>query len=792
VSDEACGEGKRCDAFGQCRDAADLATVAPFAPGTAEGDLLIEPAALGGVSPGVERTITLRATSPGVGPLRVAAPMGAEVKCDGDFGPECRLPSLASGATAGVTLRLTAALGADEVRQVRLFTTRGLQTVGLSALPAMAPNTPLAGRYRGVVVVDQFALGTVDAGSTTLPLSVTADLYGDLGSGTLVISDPLLVVHPTGRLVAGLSSGQVSVPAYGLTLPSAVSGLSPEVLASFPSAAAAVATGPQPTVSFALEQRFAGVGLPGREPTVRWRVTLTRQEDLPRGAMAPPVPPAASLREPAVVASQRRTPYELALERGYAASFSPGALAQVLQGGPTTLRSCFAPERDYELAGRDAPLPVPGMSQPNQGLALAIPSRAAFQQFTQSGSAPARALVGGIGTILTNYPATGTFQFANVGFEAPAGHPRYTPLGGTTSFGGGVACAIDFATPTLVNVGFVSGPMQACLPIIGPFLRTETVPAPGLVDTCAEVAQTWGCEVIDVEPVPYSLRLGRSGQNTISPTGNYVMFTGLSGGNVTSCYVGLLSDTSFTGTVTKACRLPRTPPRCAEAAVCQTDLSVFGSAARLVDGGVGPTGELSCSSGADLRLPFDRRNTAKAPDALSACLEDLDRLTAGPDAGVSLAAAMEPGLCSGAGRTAVALALAGTTARQVAAGAGSRTDALDTQLLQRLLFRWAELHGFLARTTLETERLAPVIRRLDPMASQPPLPQEVLAASLRGWGLFLHPRVGIALDGTPDSTLAAPDYRPLVTGGAVAPGARRHLPRRRLVDAGARRVDRVP
>jgi hypothetical protein len=115
-----------------------------------------------------------------------------------------------------------------------------------------------------------------------------------------------------------------------------------------------------------------------------------------------------------------------------------------------------------------------------------------------------------------------------------------------------------------------------------------------------------------------------------------------------------------------------------------------------------------------------------------------------------------------------ALGFASDSDRRRATEPDSPVLPLASTLSHRLLQRWLLQHGWMAREASETERMAQVFRGSG-LPEDPVLPEvdEVLARSLRGWDLLLHPRFATAADRLPERVVAAPDYRPVVAGAAV-------------------------
>ncbi|MBL8949165.1 MAG: hypothetical protein JNK82_00210 [Myxococcaceae bacterium] len=764
LSDTACGAGQRCDELGGCRAADDLGVVPLFTP-VAEGAAVVEPTAVDLSAVGAIRTFTVRASAPGLLAFRVAASDGLEIDCGAGFGAECRQPSLATGGRLAVQLRLRSALSPSEVRQVRVFTSQGFTSVAVAATLDLANQVEpgiVAGRYRGIATPSQLGFGAAAPVEAALPRAnvyeLEAELYGTLAQGTLVLRDGLNVLHPSGQWVGSVTAGALALPTFKLNLATAVAGNEPEVLVRAEPVTLTAQGANATTLAFELRQRFEGMSVPASAPYVSWKVTLTKEAELPANASAPSVPvpavPTKSLAQ-ATAASA----WERAVSAEFAGAPSVALARDHLLGTQRSLSGCFAPPAVLSsLSSQTFPQSFVGFTPSPSGLDVTLLGMTPAGVNNSADPAVA-GFVRPLGNVM--FAPANFFPYlrgqATLKLNAPG---SFTPVGSSEPVSA-VACAVDYDSAAAVTIGPMTT-VNAAGCGLGAALQNVFVAAPGLIDRCQTVSAALPCDVVDVVPAQVTVTLGSGTQPT--STGTYAEYAPQSGPG--PCFMGVQVSAPFTGTVKRACRLRQTSAHCAEGALCQRDLDLLATNQGIGDGGVGRTGELSCIGSADdLRLPFDQRTTAKAPQALAHCIADLTRLAMGPDAGTTLSGLLDGDRCAGGGRTVTAIGFASEQLRRSALGEPATVDPLDAALLQRQLYRWVEVHGFLARQTLEAEKLAQVIRKLEPMSADlPPAPERALQASLAGWSLFLQPRVGLALTALPGLSVAEPDYRPLVTG----------------------------
>jgi hypothetical protein len=344
----------------------------------------------------------------------------------------------------------------------------------------------------------------------------------------------------------------------------------------------------------------------------------------------------------------------------------------------------------------------------------------------------------------------------------------------STDAGAGVPCEITFA-PNATNT---------CL------TGTQSY---GLIDRCAELKRTTGCEPVDV--------------SAISPT--FIVSGAVDLPGASTC----TANVTVTGAVTKLCRSSGRAP-CGELLTCLSGASTtpLDRAAALHPRG----GDLDCvapavgakGSVATRAELATEAQTVRAGDVAAACLADLAHLQDPVPAPATLQSlfATDAG-CLDAPRHLVALEYATEVDRQRALGLSTTIDPRDSRYAHRLAQQWLDVHALIASEG--NQRLAVPDPALTGLSGLPALPagDELLGRSLDGWNVLLHPRFATALVNLPDEVLLAPDYRaPLRTVPSVADHAQpTGLPvamlrtlevqltlTRTVLEDAARRGDRAP
>ncbi|MFO0726566.1 MAG: hypothetical protein U1E65_22460 [Myxococcota bacterium] len=278
-TDADCGGG-RCDELGQCRDPRDPART-PSPPPTGTARITVSEAKVTLVRSDAVRTIEIQAPDRAVGPTRVLAPPGYQVQCtpSGAFATECNVPGVNVGVPQRISVRQDMSAASRAADTITIFHGTERDTVGVEALVAAA-DPPLEGVYGGSAHLEGF-------GAISLPIS--AEVYPN---GTVVITDGLKALHPSGKLIGTLTldadgaSGHLHLPAFRLLRGSALSGSDIELIVAADDAAA-VYTKSSGTLALSLDLNYDGTGV---RHHANWKLALTRSDALPAGRTAPAVP----------------------------------------------------------------------------------------------------------------------------------------------------------------------------------------------------------------------------------------------------------------------------------------------------------------------------------------------------------------------------------------------------------------------------------------------------------------------------------------------------------------------
>lgn len=745
--------GTTCDRFGRCRAAGDDAVIPPLAV-TPQHQLTVSPRFIALAAPSVANTVLVRARGAVGEAMRVAADDGAEVRCapTGEFAKECRIEPMPVDAIVPIAVRITSATTAGTRRSARFYFGNLMQVVSITSetqgasLPTSSgvlggPGGLTSGVYGGQIALrahgankDAAAPGVA---TSDIVIPVTAKLFlGTGGTGTLVLQDPMHLLVPTGEWagrIAGTSTdaGTVDFPTIAYLSGEASKAAGTEVLLDAPPASYNAAGS---AVSFELVTRFAGVLMGDRRPQMRWGVALTRTGDLPAGAVSPTVPADVS---PTLVAGRglQPTPWESAIAKA---------------ATPSTATSWVSSTTGYQAQKRDL-LGVFGRDTSR------VPSL--FACNLDSGSVAALSL----------FAANDAFGTEPTAATHPIAAAIAASLSGKTAVT--AAATIDWSAgarvmPCKVTFGAVSAAFAgACSP------ATESANVSlGTLDLCADVAAAYGCEVAD-----------STGTGTTMTVTADVAYT-----DASSC-ARSNHAVALAGTVSRVCKLPVVPAACAELALCYE--SVPGATVDTVKSSyAGSTPlplsrDLNCRTGGrsvaldldvNAELAVGDPLRLKASDIAAECDGDLAKIrdAAAPTLtsyGDGLTTAFASGRCVGAARFLYALGLATDADRRRAIDPSAPNSPLAAALANRLLGRWLAEHAFVAREAAEAERMAQVFRGGGSAGDPTTRPaSQALSQSLAGWQLLLHPRFATAFDQMSGVLLAAPDYRPLATGAAVA------------------------
>lgn len=790
VSDEECAGGERCSLLGRCSTSADVRRTPNIDPAP-EGELVVSNPVLQLFDASSTRRVRLSARRFDLGTVRVLAEAGLEVSCDdgGSFVGECRYGGLAAGALTTLHIKPTATIPAGEVRLVRLFTgsrsdmitvttssvSTGAGTLAFAAPVPVAIGGPLAGVYAGSarmlgvsVSDDPTVAGTEPRERTTLPIVAEVHAAANTGAAVLSLSDPSALLAGAGEWIGSLTvdgsgtSGTVRFPDRLLHAGLATGGAEVEVFVEAPTADVTLAAAGARSLSFTLVTRHTGILPRGRAPQTQWNVALFRVDDLPAEAVAPAVPADATPTYDAAARASTPTAWSAAANSALKnlvavpdALFGVGdSVWDTFTGSDTNLVACTL-EHDKSAVYQSALLHALGEDE------LVLRAGGSYTSVSVAFSY----LDGDFGAVddtptssnpLAQLLIPDTFQYdEGVGWPNLPAFPDTLSLTFTPEpVGDSLPCAFSGGELTVQNV-------NAFPEVSFPDPHTYSLAAAAPVDVCGEMAANYGCIVHDAnagEQFSFSV----AGSGVYEADGPFVEWD----------YAGPLTvDVQRQCTFAASATSLLVARRCGELALCYDLASVDASGAVGASKGLGAdvelaaSGDLECddSSGRGAMLDLDLNpNGLKAPALRNACLADLERVKGAPG---TLAAGnmFADSECIDAARVLHAIdgALGHTRARAIA---GTGTPRLDEETLAiRLLQRWVQIHGFFAQESAQSERLAQLIRRVDPTDPDlPPPVDDVLASSLNGWNIFFHPRFAAGLDALSPEALALADYRPRV------------------------------
>lgn len=758
LSDSDCAAGF-CGPFGRCREEAEV--VPGLAPQEAP-TFDVRPKALETLEPNVPRSVFLTSGPVALGPIRIVADEGLEVSCDGGtaFALECTLSELAADAEVPILLRAPTALD-DAVRRIRFFSGAHTEIVSYREVD-FGSGVARSGRYAGRAVVRSVGIRGEESDLARVfgipGAAVEANVFLEPGDseGRLVLFEPTNLIAPVspwiGRLSVNGSDVTVAFPAVRTATEAVAADMSARALAVAAPAAVRLGAG---FLSFSLRVELEGATPQATRPVIEVAVTLARTGDLPAGELPPDVPADETHAVDPDVLATTPSPWEAAFA---ATRETITFLRDDLQTAALATYDATAPRLD-----------ACGLDTDEHAL---VAQRAAFETLVGQG--------GAISHLLSGSDEDPTFR------ENRTGQTHATLAAGDNfvmaSVGSGMFNAYDVASSFYMDLfysgAYFRGPPELdgtifCGMEHDAFSFFAEVPssfgesvnvAANTMDECANVAARYGCTVetlsSPIHPRVYFTMHGRRSSD---------------GGlfQVNPVYLG---GSLMTFSLTKVCRLPRTSPSCAGAFSC-FDSSIGGNTAASVQtppltGDVRPaSGDLVCNGGTrSMSLPiYEQAELAvDDPDRLTAaeiydlCLTDLDGLrnasapaNPGPFAD-GLAQILVEGRCIDAARTLIALGQLDT----------SSTTPASQAVRHRLLQQWVTLHAYLARDALERERFAAIIRR-EPFSGggTPSAPETLLDASLDGWALLTHPRIGAGLTTLSGAVLAGPDYRPFLAEG---------------------------
>jgi len=192
----------------------------------------------------------------------------------------------------------------------------------------------------------------------------------------------------------------------------------------------------------------------------------------------------------------------------------------------------------------------------------------------------------------------------------------------------------------------------------------------------------------------------------------------------------------------------------------------------LVDGVDVHSGDLGCEdTGPQLTFGVLATNLLTVNETIATCIDDLGKVQEVLDGDPTVLLTTDG--CLDPARVVTALGIAIETDRDRALGTASTPDPSASSLAHRLLQQWADVHGFIARETMQVHKMNEILSEEERAALAFTIP-EALARSLGGWDLFMNPRVAVGMANMPAEVLGEPDYRYRLFPDAVLPLAPTH------------------
>lgn len=736
----ACGAAQTCDRFGRCRNASDRTLVGEVAARTPSALSLDRTTLLVGTESDAA-TLTLRSVNRATDRVRVTVPRPYQVRCGGSsaWASECSLSSVAMNAEADIVISVTPGMTATGPAQLRVFSGSSMQYVTLqprSTNSTMAFQTPQPGRYEGTLSLVGF--GLTDGGAPLAAKGLSAPLRLTVFDGASLVFDlvdPLRALVSDGRLVASAtrasttSPARLSLPRFLITRGAVSPGTSLDAVAE-PQVTDVQFDATSGSLAFELTVVVRGVTEGQGVFVQRWTAVLSQRPDAGVPSSPPALTQPVAVPDAGALTSTAWHAATLDAMPAWGTAARPETDFQLLlatsgdvQGAASILPACTStscPRRLEACARPAAPIVVPQtLWNTTTAASWASPNFTSGTPVDVSVASTGRPLA----NVLLRPVTTGVLGVRNAAF--------------TTDAGAGVPCEVVFNTNATNTC--LSGPQDY-----------------GRIDRCAELARTTGCEPVEV--------------SSPSPTFVVTGTVDLPGAPATCT-----SNVVVTGAVTKLCRSSGRAP-CGELLSC-----LAGSATTALDraaplhprGGdldclAPPTGSRrSLATRAELAA---EAGAVRAGDIAASCLADLARLQGAVPSPATLQNLFSADAgCLDTPRHLVALEYATEVDRRRALGLSTTVDVRDSRFAHRLAQQWLDVHGLVASEA--NQRLAvpdPALTGLSGLPALPPA-NEVLARSLDGWNVLLHPRFASALANLPDDVLLAPDYRaPLRSVPAVA------------------------
>ncbi len=182
------------------------------------------------------------------------------------------------------------------------------------------------------------------------------------------------------------------------------------------------------------------------------------------------------------------------------------------------------------------------------------------------------------------------------------------------------------------------------------------------------------------------------------------------------------------------------------------------------DAPAGWAGDLGCGPDGDPQLAFGllAESAWRVDRVVADCLSDLEALDAmGP-------ASTDRG-CVDVQRAVAAMVLALDADRRRALGEPVAADVASSALAARLMDRWLELFGFVARQTNQLERLDDIVGSAAGGGVYS-APSARIATMVKGVDVLLRPRLSVGWTNLHPSALRSLDYRALFGSASATPG----------------------
>lgn len=730
----ACGAGQTCDTFGRCRAANDTSKVAPLAAAD-QGSVRVENSvvSLGGGTANLQ----FAARDRDLGPVRVTVSEDFELDCDGsgNWKAECTDPSLAAGKKRSLPVRVKAGAPTMKLGEAtgtigiaRVFSGSRVETVTLSTVGLLLdPPAGFSGTFSGKAVLLDLSIAPKPAdppgldGTTpalSAPVSAQAFESPDGNGGMIVVTDPLHVLSSSGTMIGAIQpkddvGGTVAFPATVDQSGVLAAGLTTEVLATAPTASYSVTPGAQ-SISVTIPIAYEGVIQGSRKPLAVWQLTLARQGDLPKDAVAPKVPAAQTPTLNAMAANQPSS-WQAALTAGFepwSAARSPADQQQLLATWQPT-NGDSAQVRRLDACTADG-----------RRLAATLLAKDEWRASTVSAASPI--------SLTDIQPAAKTLKNSLIGLALRPVTATYvdtvsvSQVTMTTTSEEAIPCAITFPTADVNCIDGVDGVTST------PF---------GMLDRCAEIAKEVGCY-------------------PTNGTGTLAFQLALKTTKVVSPSTCTSTPTIMTGTITKVCALQPVSANCGQMVSCLEGNGVSSSSPSTDPLDVLEVGgDLSCGAGTRTLATvadFNRNqltNTDSTSKVVKNALRDFGALSGAASASLPAGSAFDTV------RALIALEYATEVDRQRATDPTHPSSDVASRFAHRLFQQWFTMSGLIAHEAAQHWQVPDSIRGLSVDPAFPTV-TNALTASLDGWKLLLHPRFANALAGMSGAVLASPDYRP--------------------------------